>query len=65
MSITDSKWQIYRDAVKGVAALIGSGTIQESPHYIADFLREHHALLSAVQLGEYFGHHEAQAVRTF
>lgn len=53
---------LCRDAVKGVRALIGSGTISDSPQQIADFLRGHRSFLSAVQLGEYFGHHEPQAV---
>ena len=52
-----------RDPVKGVAALIGSGTIESSPSAVAAFLREHISELDQTQLGEYFGHHDEQAVR--
>ena len=49
--------------MKGVAALIGSGTIESSPSAVAAFLREHISELDQTQLGEYFGHHDEQAVR--
>lgn len=34
---------LRRNAVKGVAALIGSGTVEDSPQAVAAFLREHGA----------------------
>ena len=51
-----------RDPVKGVAALIGSGTIEDNPSAVAAFFREHISELDRTQLGEYFGHHDEQAV---
>lgn len=48
--------------MKGVAALIGSGTIEDNPEAVAGFLRDHLAELDRTQLGEYFGHHEEHAV---
>jgi hypothetical protein len=48
--------------VKGVASLIGSGTVEGSPQAVASFLRQHIAELDKTQLGEYFGHHDEQAV---
>ena len=48
--------------MKGVAALIGSGTVEDSPQAVASFLRQHIAELDKTQLGEYFGHHDEQAV---
>ena len=50
------------NAVKGMASLIGSGTVRNSPPAIAAFLREHKDELDTTQIGEYFGHHEEQAV---
>ncbi|BDA49435.1 probable Brefeldin A-inhibited guanine nucleotide-exchange protein [Coccomyxa sp. Obi] len=47
-----------RSPVKGVASLIGSGTVEGTPHAVAAFLREHLADLDKAQLGEYLGHHE-------
>ena len=51
------------NAVKGMASLIGSGTVRNAPTAIAAFLREHKDELDTTQIGEYFGHHEEQAVR--
>ena len=51
-----------RDPVKGVAALIGSGTVDSSPGAVAAFLRAHLPELDRTQLGEYFGHHDKLAV---
>lgn len=52
-----------RSPVKGVASLIGSGTVEGTPHAVAAFLREHLADLDKAQLGEYLGHHEEFSVR--
>ncbi len=52
-----------RSPVKGVASLIGSGTVEGMPHAVAEFLREHLADLDKAQLGEYLGHHEEFSVR--
>lgn len=49
--------------MKGVAALIGSGTVEGTPEAVAAFLREHLADLDKGQLGEYLGHHEDFSVR--
>ena len=46
-----------RDPVKGVKALIASGTVENSPEVIAAFLHQHNASLDKEQLGEYLGHH--------
>lgn len=43
-------------------ALLASGTVSDSPEEIAAFLREHREVLDTMQIGEYFGHHEEQAV---
>ena len=48
-----------------MASLIGSGTVRNSPPAIAAFLREHKDELDTTQIGEYFGHHEEQAVWPF
>lgn len=48
----------YRDSIKGVKALIASGTVEKSPAAIAAFLREHNPSLDKEQLGEYLGHHD-------
>ena len=39
-----------RDAVKGVAALIGSGTKRDNPEAVAAFFREHMSELNTTQL---------------
>ena len=48
--------------MKGVAALMGSGTVGGSPDAVAAFLRAHLPELDRTQLGEYFGHHDKLAV---
>ena len=48
--------------MKGIAALIGSGTADSSPGAVAAFLRAHLPELDRTQLGEYFGHHDKLAV---
>ena len=48
--------------MKGVASLMGSGTVEGTPAAVAAFLREHLADLDKGQLGEYLGHHEDFAV---
>lgn len=50
------------DAVKGMDSLIASGTVESQPAAIATFLREQRDLLDSTQVGEYFGHHEEQAI---
>ena len=45
-----------------MASLIGSGTVEEDPTAVATFLRDQHESLDSTQIGEYFGHHEDQAV---
>ena len=52
----------YRDAVKGMGSLIGSGTVENDPAAVATFLRDQRESLDSTQVGEYFGHHEEQAV---
>lgn len=52
-----------RSPVKGVASLIGSGTLEGMPQAVAAFLREHLADLDKAQFGEYLGHHEEFSVR--
>ena len=56
---------LCRNAVKGMDALLASGTIASSAPAIAEFLREHKDVLDTMQIGEYFGHHEEQAVSFF
>lgn len=53
---------VCRDAVKGMVSLIGSGTVEDDPAAVATFLRDQRESLDSTQLGEYFGHHEEQAV---
>ena len=48
--------------MKGLKALISSGSVQNDPAGIAAFLMEHSALLDKTQLGELFGHHEDREV---
>lgn len=48
--------------MKGMASLIASGTVADSPLAIAAFIRENKSTLDPTQIGEYFGHHEDQAV---
>ena len=55
---------VCRDAIKGMDSLLASGTVEKEAPAIAAFLREHHELLDSMQIGEYFGHHEDQAVST-
>jgi len=43
-------------------SLLASGTVEGTPESIATFLREHKEALDTTQIGEYFGHHEDQAV---
>lgn len=52
-----------RDSIKGVKALIASGSLEKSPEAIAAFLRKHIGDLDKKQLGEYLGHHDEQEVR--
>ena len=52
-----------RDPIKGVKALIASGTVEDSPEVIAAFLHQHNASLDKEQLGEYLGHHNDLEVR--
>ena len=54
---------LHRDAMKGVAALVASGTVAGNPPALALFLRAHTSILDKGQLGEYFGHHDALPVR--
>ncbi|KAK9804748.1 hypothetical protein WJX72_003264 [[Myrmecia] bisecta] len=53
-----------RDSLKGLASLIGSGTVGNSPEAIARFLRDNAAGLDKAQLGELFGHHEPLQIST-
>ena len=48
--------------MKGLKALISSGSVRNDPASIASFLMEHSALLDKTQLGELFGHHEDREV---
>ncbi len=48
--------------MKGLKALITSGSVRNDPASIAAFLMEHSALLDKTQLGELFGHHEDREV---
>lgn len=50
------------NAVKGMQSLIASGTVGGDPAAIAAFLRERREVLDPTQVGEYFGHHEEQAI---
>ena len=47
-----------RDSIKGVRALVASGSVEASPEAIASFLRQHNTSLDKEQLGEYLGHHD-------
>lgn len=47
-----------RDSIKGVRALVASGSVEASPEAIAAFLRQHNSSLNKEQLGEYLGHHD-------
>ena len=47
-----------RDSIKGVRALVASGSVGSSPEAIATFLRQHNTSLDKEQLGEYLGHHD-------
>ena len=47
-----------RDSIKGVRALVASGSVEASPEAIASFLRQHNSSLNKEQLGEYLGHHD-------
>lgn len=47
-----------RDSIKGVRALVASGSVGASPEAIASFLRQHNSSLDKEQLGEYLGHHD-------
>ncbi|KAL3134912.1 hypothetical protein ABBQ32_007876 [Trebouxia sp. C0010 RCD-2024] len=47
-----------RDSIKGVRALVASGSVEASPEAIASFLRQHNSSLDKEQLGEYLGHHD-------
>lgn len=47
-----------RDSIKGVRALVASGSVGSSPRAIATFLRQHNSSLDKEQLGEYLGHHD-------
>lgn len=44
--------------MKGVRALVASGSVESSPEAIAAFLRQHNSSLNKEQLGEYLGHHD-------
>ena len=44
--------------MKGVRALVASGSVESSPEAIAAFLRQHNSSLDKEQLGEYLGHHD-------
>lgn len=52
-----------RNPVKGVAALLGSGTVENTPESVSAFLRQQLPDLDKAQLGEYLGHHEHFSVR--
>ena len=45
-------------------SLLASGTVEETPEAIANFLRQHKESLDTTQIGEYFGHHDDLAVQT-
>ena len=47
-----------RDSIKGVRALVASGSVGATPEAIASFLRQHNSSLDKEQLGEYLGHHD-------
>ena len=54
-----------RDSIKGVRALVASGSVEASPEAIASFLRQHNSSLDKEQLGEYLGHHDELEVSPF
>ena len=54
-----------RDSIKGVRALVASGSVEASPEAIASFLRQHNSSLDKEQLGEYLGHHDELEVNPY
>lgn len=59
-STVQAHWCMHacRDSIKGVRALVASGSVEASPEAIASFLRQHNSSLDKEQLGEYLGHHD-------